>query len=77
MQHLLRLYYTFGIPHIYLLYDMTQNIITYVGLHTFQITKQNSMSNRAEKDAVRWCHLTHQVFAGGDQFIAVNTKLVW
>ena len=24
-----------------------------------------SMSNRAEKDAVRWCHLTHQVFAGG------------
>ena len=20
--------------------------------------------NRAEKDAVRWCHLTHQVFAG-------------
>ena len=23
-----------------------------------------SMSNRAEKDAVRWCHLTHQVFAG-------------
>ena len=22
------------------------------------------MSNRAEKDAVRWCHLTHQVFAG-------------
>ena len=23
-----------------------------------------AMSNRAEKDAVRWCHLTHQVFAG-------------
>ena len=23
------------------------------------------MSNRAEKDAVRWCHVTHQVFAGG------------
>ena len=22
------------------------------------------MSNRAEKDAVRWCHVTHQVFAG-------------
>ena len=25
---------------------------------------RNVMSNRAEKDAVRWCHLTHQVFAG-------------
>ena len=25
----------------------------------------SAMSNRAEKDAVRWCHLTHQVFAGG------------
>ena len=24
-----------------------------------------TMRNRAEKDAVRWCHLTHQVFAGG------------
>ena len=23
------------------------------------------MRNRAEKDAVRWCHLTHQVIAGG------------
>ena len=23
-----------------------------------------TMNNRAEKDAVRWCHLTHQVFAG-------------
>ena len=22
------------------------------------------MRNRAEKDAVRWCHLTHQVIAG-------------
>ena len=28
------------------------------------LNKFNSMSNRAEKDAVRWCHLTHQVFAG-------------
>ena len=25
---------------------------------------RNVMSNRAEKDAVIWCHLTHQVFAG-------------
>ena len=23
-----------------------------------------TMRNRAEKDAVRWCHLTHQVIAG-------------
>ena len=28
------------------------------------IYQDMSMSNRAEKDAVRWCHLTHQVFAG-------------
>ena len=26
------------------------------------------MRNRAEKDAVRWCHLTHQVFAGRASF---------
>ena len=32
------------------------------------------MRNRAEKYAVRWCHLTHQVIAG-HQFIAVNPKL--
>ena len=24
-----------------------------------------AMSNRAEKYGIRWCHLTHQVFAGG------------
>ena len=37
------------------------------------------MRNRAENDAVRWCHLTHQFIAGGEvdphQFIAVNPKL--
>ena len=34
-------------------------------LHAATETHSPSMSNRAEKDAVRWCHLTHQVFAGG------------
>ena len=27
--------------------------------------RRTAMSNRAEKDAVRWCHVTHQVFAEG------------
>ena len=28
----------------------------------------DGMSNRAEKDAVRWCHLTHQVNAGASVY---------
>ena len=36
-----------------------------------------AMRNRAERDAIRWRHLTHQFIpgGGGHQFIALNTKL--
>ena len=27
--------------------------------------KEMRMRNRAEKDAIRWCHLTHMFIAGG------------
>ena len=36
-------------------------------LHTFSFTFRYSihlMKNRAEKDAIRWCYLTHQFIAG-------------
>ena len=32
--------------------------------HVLYIPNGDSMRNRAEKDAVRWCHLIHQFIAG-------------
>ena len=46
------------------------------GVHVVGIEKRNSMRKRAEKDAIRWCHLTHQFVAWGVyQFISRGQKL--